>query len=381
MKRLKVCVYAICKNEEAFVDRWMDSMGEADLITVTDTGSADATAARLRARSAAVFEEIICPWRFDAARNRSLAHVPEDADICVSTDLDEFFEPGWRENLEAAWSTAHLARPGEAVLGSILYNWSLEEDGRPGVQFYQAKVHSRRGFRWKCPVHEYLDYEGDARLERVRLEGVALSHAPDPSKSRASYLPLLELAVREAPGDERMRCYLGREYLFRGEWQKCVDALTTYLSMPSATWGEERGAAMGWIAKACQALNRPEEAFGWHLRAVAETPHMRDPLVDFARFCHDRADWPMTLLLAEEALKIHQKSATYVNMDYAWDATPEDLAAIAAFRMNLLPRALAHARSAAALAPGNKRLIGNLRLIEEAAARRQMKSGARTDGG
>jgi hypothetical protein len=145
------------------------------------------------------------------------------------------------------------------------------------------------------------------------------------------------MAVREAPEDERMRCYLGREYMFRGEWQKCVDALTVYLSMPSATWGEERGAAMGWIANALRALNRPEAAFAWHLRAVAEAPHMREPLVDFARFCHDCADWPMALFLAEEALKILRKSDTYVNMDHAWDATPEALAAAAAWRMGLLP--------------------------------------------
>ena len=29
---MKVCVYAICKNEELFVDRWVDSMQEADEI-------------------------------------------------------------------------------------------------------------------------------------------------------------------------------------------------------------------------------------------------------------------------------------------------------------------------------------------------------------
>ena len=32
MGTYKVCVYAICKNEEKFADRWMDSMGEADLV-------------------------------------------------------------------------------------------------------------------------------------------------------------------------------------------------------------------------------------------------------------------------------------------------------------------------------------------------------------
>ena len=41
---MKVCVYAIARNEEQFVDRWMASMQEADCVCVLDTGSADRTA-------------------------------------------------------------------------------------------------------------------------------------------------------------------------------------------------------------------------------------------------------------------------------------------------------------------------------------------------
>ena len=103
MGQYKVCVYAICKNEEKFVDGWMDSMGEADLVVVLDTGSEDGTVERLRARGAQVTVERILPWRFDAARNRSLELVPEDVDLCVCADLDEAFHPGWREALERAW--------------------------------------------------------------------------------------------------------------------------------------------------------------------------------------------------------------------------------------------------------------------------------------
>ena len=47
---MKIVVYAICKNEESFVDRWMDSMAEADQVVVLDTGSTDATVQLLRAR-------------------------------------------------------------------------------------------------------------------------------------------------------------------------------------------------------------------------------------------------------------------------------------------------------------------------------------------
>ena len=97
---MKVCVYAICKNEERFVDRWVDSMSEADEIYVLDTGSTDDTVEKLLARGVNVIVKEINPWRFDVARNESLKLVPNDTDVYVCTDLDERFEKGWREKIE-----------------------------------------------------------------------------------------------------------------------------------------------------------------------------------------------------------------------------------------------------------------------------------------
>ncbi|MEI3499576.1 MAG: glycosyltransferase [Bacilli bacterium] len=48
MKKYKIVVYAISKNEEKFVDRWVDSMQEADEIYVLDTGSTDKTVSKLK---------------------------------------------------------------------------------------------------------------------------------------------------------------------------------------------------------------------------------------------------------------------------------------------------------------------------------------------
>lgn len=67
----RICVYAICKNEAQFVDRWVDSMEEADQIVVLDTGSTDDTVKKLRRRGVCVTQEEILPWRFDVARNHS----------------------------------------------------------------------------------------------------------------------------------------------------------------------------------------------------------------------------------------------------------------------------------------------------------------------
>ena len=169
-------------------------MAEADQVVVLDTGSTDDTVEKLQRRGALVEEESITPWRFDRARNRSLELVPEDADICVCTDLDEVLQPGWRKKLEAAW------KPG-TTRASYRYTWSFRPDGSEGSVFWIEQIHSRHGYRWVHPVHEVLEWCVPGETEhRVYAEGVQLDHHPDPEKSRAQYLPLLELSVRKMIG-------------------------------------------------------------------------------------------------------------------------------------------------------------------------------------
>ena len=68
---MKICVYAIAKNEEKFVDRWVHSMREADYICVLDTGSTDATVELLADREtlAAMSRNLEALARSDAAED------------------------------------------------------------------------------------------------------------------------------------------------------------------------------------------------------------------------------------------------------------------------------------------------------------------------
>lgn len=358
---MKIVVYAIAKNESSFVDRWMDSMSEADQVVVLDTGSDDGTAERLRARGARVAVEQIIPWRFDQARNRSLELVPEDTDVCVCTDLDEVFHPGWRSALEGVWTP-------ETRQASYRYTWSFQPDGSEGVVFWQEKIHARRGFRWVHPVHEVLEWVGEGERGPLALaQGVQLDHHPDPQKSRGQYLPLLELSVAEDPEDDRNLHYLGREYLYYGRWDDCIRTLTRHLALPKAVWRDERAASMRYIARAHARKGERDEARDWYLRAAAEAPHLREPWTDLAMLLYEDQEWDGVLYATACALKIRERPRTYICEAEAWGSLPHDLRCQAYYHTGRLPQALEEARLALAAAPSDPRLAGNAALLEQMA--------------
>ncbi len=366
---MKVAVYAICKDEEKFVDRWMDSMGEADVIVVLDTGSSDGTVERLRSRGAFVTVENIVPWRFDVARNRSMELVPEDVDICVCTDLDEVFHPGWREALENAW----VPGAGQAV---YRYTWSFNPDGSEGVVFWYEKAHARHGYMWTHPVHEVLKWVGEGQPgPKVRVPGMQLDHLADPTKSRAQYLPLLELSVREDPEDDRNMHYLGREYMYHGRWDDCIATLKRHLRLPRAVWRDERAASMRFIARSYAMKGERRQARDWYLRAIAEAPHLREPYMDLAMLLYEDENWDGVLYFTGCALEILERPDTYICEAASWGSLPYDLRAVALFNTGRTEEALRYARAALDIEPSNPRLQGNVRVLE-----RLQKSDANLEG-
>ncbi|NLD58756.1 MAG: glycosyl transferase family 2 [Clostridiales bacterium] len=348
MGKYGIAVYAICRDEAKFARRWAESMREADWVIAMDTGSADGTRELLRAEGVTVVEQTVSPWRFDVARNLALSLVPAEADICVSTDLDELFRPGWRSALEASWTA-------DAKRARCRYTWSFNPDGSEGVVFWADKIHARDGFRWENPVHEVLEYER-AAYRTVLAEGVQLNHRPDPEKSCHQYLPLLELAVREKPEDDRLLYYLGREYLYRGMWEKCIGALQRHLKLESAVWPGERSASMRFIARAHQELGNPLEAERWLLRAIAEAPHLREPWVDMASLSRRLRDWDGAAFFAGRALRISERAKSHILEPSAWGILPYDIRAAALYETGRVREALFVLDRALGRAPGDQHL-------------------------
>lgn len=355
MGKYKICVYAICLNEEKFVEHWMNSMKEADKVVVLDTGSTDGTKEKLEKMGAIVKTEVIRPWRFDVARNHSLELVPDDTDICVCTDLDEVFEPGWREKLEKAWQL-------DTTRARYNYNWSFDSYGKPAVNFYIEKIHKKNGYQWTHPVHEVLKYDGNETF--ITIDDITVNHYPDQKKSRSSYLPLLELSVKEDPEDDRNMHYLGREYMFYQKWNEAIDTLETHLRLKSATWKDERCASMRFIARCYTNLNRPIEAEMWLQKAILEAPYLRDPFVELGLLYYQEQKYDRAIQALHQALQIEKNQKSYINESFCYDGTIEDILSICYFEMGILEESYRYVVMANKMKPSEERILKNKELIE-----------------
>ena len=345
---MRIAIYSPALNEEKHAKAWAESGADADYQVVADTGSTDRTKEILQSQGVQVHDILIKPWRFDLAYNVTMALIPADADVCICLHMDERLEPGWRQKLEAAWT------PGTTRL-RYTYVWNWMADGSPGKTWWGDRIHARMGYSWLGATHEGLC----ARLpEQQEMCGeLRILHYPD-AKHKTNDLELLREAVREQPGDARMKAYLGRELMYRGQAEESVKVYKEFLTMPC--WNVERGHAMINLSTV-----DPDNRVYWLKCAALEVPTHREPQVELARYYYQHTDWQACYAHAQKALAITTHPMDYTCSEEAWTWLPHDLAGIAAWNLGLRQEARTHAAHAVQQAPLDTRLQNNLKVIQE----------------
>jgi hypothetical protein len=259
---LRVCAYAIFRDEERNVAAWAETTVDAEERFVLDTGSQDTTTANLALHGIDYDRAVFDPFRFDDARNAALALAPE-ADLYLRLDADERLCDDWREILNAAYSR-DVAR----------YRYRVDNVGGIWGRITRDDLHRREGFRWRYPTHEILVGPAATR----DLPGLIVTHTSPPERRthHVTNLDVLRAATVEYPGDHRMIFYYGRELWYAGRWDEARQILTAFLALAGG-WPPERSEAYRILA----AIDYMPERWLW--KAIGECPERREPWVDLTR--------------------------------------------------------------------------------------------------
>lgn len=346
---MKIAVYTIALNEEKHVERWYESCKDADYLLIADTGSTDRTVEIARSLGVEVHSIFVSPFRFDDARNASLALLPKDVDYCIALDMDEVLTPGWREALEKLDPT--IDRPSYRRIEAF------NKDGSVNLEFDGFKIHRRIGIRWHYPIHEVPHWYHDDRDEvKGRVEGLEIHHHKDDEKSRGQYLGMLEAAVKENP-DARNLYYLGREYYYHQRYKEAAKFLKEYLTI--SIFPEERSAA-------CRTLSgcEPKNAEEWLMQGTEEHAN-RESILALANYYYRTQQWDECLLVSKKALEFTNRPIGFLSENWAWGHMVYDLIAIASWQLGDFETAYEYGKQAVEISPDDERLTGNLRFYKE----------------
>ena len=366
----KICVYAICKNELKFVDKWLENMSEADYIVVLDTGSTDGTYEKLKAdkRVTAVEQKEIKPWRFDVARNESMKLIPQDADICVCTDFDELFDKGWAEYLRSNWSD-------KVNRAFYTYAWGQTETGHWHDIFRGDKIHANtKDFHWIYPVHEVVTNDKPQNVVDFG-QSLFLYHYQDKNKKRAYYLDLLKLAAEENPNDPHIRALYAREFLVEHNVKdpKNIDnAKKEYLKILELPAVKELMYRSEYLHVLLQLAlieyvfyKNYEKAIFYSLKFLELDDSYRDPYLLLADICLDKQLYKLAegiLNTAKEYTYQHYSWVERQNTFLEWMPTIESQVK---FYLGKYEEALAANQKALEFTPDNQDLVNNKLVIQQ----------------
>lgn len=315
--RPTIAVYGIYKNEAAFMQRFLDSVKYADEIVICDTGSTDGTneiISEFRKSNPDVplstYKILVSPWRFDDARNTALSLVNPEIDLCISLDIDEYLMDGWKEYLIDHWE-----------YGITRYNHKFKTFWPEGgeTEHWHERIHSRLGYTWKLPVHEILEYNGEEKIKF--LWEFWMYQKPDTSKSRSSYLPLLEQSVKERKDVWKSWSFLAEEYISAGRYDDAMQAIDTAINIENSD-----KSYLHYIKSRVYGARNETALVKLSLdQAIHFLPGRREPYYSKALYLHQIGNNTEAWFALKEAERIQNRVTDYHYNISAWDESFEQL--------------------------------------------------------
>jgi len=302
---MKIAVYTIALNEEKFVERWYNSVKDADYILIADTGSTDRTVEIAKSLGINVFNISIKPWRFDVARNTALALLPDDIDLCVSLDMDETISEGWRAILE------------KTTGNQITY---VFDNFHKQHSMINNKIHSRHGYVWKFLMHEGIVQD---RIE-PDIEfayGLEVYHLPDTEKPRSQYLDLIKAALDENPNITRYYKYYTDALV---SLERYEEAETWYLEMMKVPGFSNTDKSH--VYKVLADIV-PERRYQYLAECLKHSRERREPYYYLAEYYVEKEIWGLARMYVGQALMHTQSKFDVFNNPIVWSGAVEKIQA------------------------------------------------------
>jgi len=258
IKKAKLSIAMIVKNEEAMLEQCLMSIKEADEIVIIDTGSKDDTIKIASKYTDKIYTDY--KWRDNFAEARNYANSKCTGDWILVIDADEELETGGIKKVRKA-----IAETKGNSLDLIVYSGKICFDS-PRV------FRNRKEIFWKGAIHNYLNIAEKNKTDiRIKI-GYSPAHKNDPDRA----LRILTREVTKNPQAVRETFYLGREYIYRKNWTAAIYWLKHYTKI--SNWPPEKAHGYLLLSKAYLYMKQVDKAKDACLQAIKINADFKEAL-------------------------------------------------------------------------------------------------------
>ena len=267
MKKEKISVSMIVKNESSNIRRSLDSVKGADEIVVIDTGSKDDTIDIVKEYTDKVYygEEYL--WRDDFAYSRNQSLEKCTGDWILIIDADEQLEEGGMEKIR---------RLIPKIKDDAVYFQTIADNNPNSIHQSIRLFRNNKGIKWHSAIHNYLSIAQGYTSDIIMRYGYSDAHNLDPDRA----FRILKKEWDLNPKSGRTNYYLAREYWYRNNYEAAI--VFYKLCIDYSKWNPELADAYLMLARCYWQTQRGEEARQMLYKALTINPDFRECLLFLA---------------------------------------------------------------------------------------------------
>lgn len=265
---MTISLCMIVRNEASVLGRALANWRQlADELIICDTGSTDDTVRTAQAAGALVVHyEMEPPGNLGEARNYGLQYA--SGEWVVVLDGDEII----RNPTELR--SFILSQPANVgAINVVFENFTL--DGVCDSRFLNRRIFRRAHYLYRYRAHEYPCQVSQETVHVIDSSFVFEHRTPEgrDEYKKQYYLSMLQLDVKENPGNPRPIFYLHCQLLITQQYQAAVNVGSLYMEQQTPFYRYHD--MLGNMAIAYIELNEPEKALHYLHQALAEQPQRR----------------------------------------------------------------------------------------------------------
>ena len=262
---MNITLYAICKNEEKNVEKFIKNAEKFDSVVVVDTGSTDNTVKLLEDAGIKVYShpQTREEFNFATARNTALSYV--ETEWCVSLDFNEDIDNFQKESLSAFTEN----------ITCILHERYDNNDGEVSKSNeVHLRIHRKDCYTWKNAVHEHPVFiESEKYSEEIKLQSdISITKAIHKTVDKELfYLSICQRELESDPNNWYYIWFVYNHYLSVGDYDLTIDYAQRFLDNTEAYFNSFRISVFNNCAKLLYQHAEIQRAANFLIHAVSES--------------------------------------------------------------------------------------------------------------